>query len=230
MKQTTDVSADVRYELGRVDVEKFYCMPVGNKGTGGLGWAKDSSEAVDWPALDATLSSKGHMYKLWLAKQSSGFCGTQSMVAHWDRTRDGKCPNCQRRENAHHLNLCPNKDRTDLLFDMARDLEKWMLDNYSHLELAYWIPRYIMLRGTRQLADFPAHTPEMLCVAVSQDKIPWKDFMEGKLSKEIFSLQAQALACSPSKLSAASWAKKLISHPNTAQLACPMDLSQCLSP
>ena len=87
MKQTTDVSTDVRYELGRVDVEKFYCMPVGNKGTGGLGWAKDSFEVVDWPALDATLSSKGHMYKLWLAKQSSGFCGTtQSMVAHWDRT------------------------------------------------------------------------------------------------------------------------------------------------
>ena len=120
-------------------------MPVGKRGTGGLGWSKSSFDAVDWLALDATLATKGQMYKLWLANQSSGFCGTQSMVAHWDKSRDGKCPNCGRVETAHHLNICHSQNRTDLLMDMADDLEKWMNENHSHPELAYWIPRYIKL-------------------------------------------------------------------------------------
>ena len=46
VKQTTDVSTDVRYELSRVNAEKFYCMPVGNQGTGSLWWAKDSLKAT----------------------------------------------------------------------------------------------------------------------------------------------------------------------------------------
>ena len=49
-------------------------------------------------------------------------------------------------------------------------------------------------------------------VADSQDLIPWKDFMEGKLSTEIFALQKSTLVCSPSRLTIADWLRQLIAQ------------------
>ena len=152
------------------------------------------------------------MYCQWLSKQSSGFCGTQQMVSYWDKSRYNKCPDCDRQETASHLNLCFAKDRTELQAEMATSLEQWLLNNYAHPELAYWIPRYIKLRGTKHLSDMPFLSQEMARVAVSQDLIPWTSFMEGKLSKELLLLQRQSLAWSPSRLTIVDWAKKLISQ------------------
>ena len=58
----------------------------------------------------------------------------------------------------------------------------------------------------------PGLSIDMRRVAASQDLIPWKDFMEGKLSKEWFTLQRLSLACSPSRLTIADWSKRLISQ------------------
>ena len=89
LKQTSDVAKDVRYVLGKAEAMDFYTRPVNakddsgrRKSGGGLGWSKASFNAVAWGELDATLDSKGQMYKQWLCKQSTGFCGTQAMVSH----------------------------------------------------------------------------------------------------------------------------------------------------
>ena len=170
--------------------------------------------------LNAALSKKAQMYKKWLAKQGSGFCGTQQMVAHWDTSRDGKCPNCKRPEPASHLNLCSNADRTRLLCDMANQLGSWLEKNYAQPELLEWLPCYITLRGTPQFSEFPHLSPEMQRVAESQDLIPWTSFMEGKLSKEFFVLQQHPLDC---RLGQAAHI------PDLADVACPVGLPQRLS-
>ena len=132
------------------------------------------------------------------------------MVAHWDPTRDGNCPNCHRPETASHLCLCPNRDCTRLLKNMTAELTTWLNNNYTHPELAYWLPKYILLRGTARLTDFPQMSVEMTTVARSQDLIPWTSFMEGICQLRFF-LQNCSLACSPSCLTTLSWSKKLIS-------------------
>ena len=88
LKQTSDVARDVRFALGYSDAEAFYTTPLGPTDSNGnrhknsgLGWSREAFRAVDWEALDATLHKKPQMYKQWLAKQCSGFCGTQTMVA-----------------------------------------------------------------------------------------------------------------------------------------------------
>ena len=96
---------------------------------------------------------------------------------------------------------------------MANQLGSWLEKNYAHPELLEWLPRYITLRGTRQFSDFPNLSPEMQRVAASQDLIPWRAFMEGKLSsKEIFVVQWHTLINSPSCLTIADWGKLLISQ------------------
>ena len=219
LKQTSDVAKDVRYALGKVEAERFYTKPPNPKDDrgrrkpgGGLGWTKPMFDAVAWEALDATLDSKPQMYRQWLCKQTTGFCGTQAMVCQWDKNRDEKCPDCGMKETASHLNLCSDPDRTQMLHQMVDKLQAWLDNNYTHPELAYWIPKYILLRGTRRLGDFPYLSSEMQRVAQSQDLIPWTCFMEGKLSQEIFLLQKHSLSSSPSRLTIADWSKKLISQ------------------
>lgn len=65
IKQTSDVAKEARFALGHVDAEKFYTTPLGDRNErgqrdkrGGLGWTKDSFDAMDWRALDATLDPK----------------------------------------------------------------------------------------------------------------------------------------------------------------------------
>ena len=94
------------------------------------------------------------------------------MVSHWDKSRDDLCPDCGKRETASHLNLRSDPAPTRLLHDMVERLQQWLNDNYSHPELAYWLPKYILLHGTRQLGDFPYLSSEMIRVADSQDQIP----------------------------------------------------------
>ena len=144
------MSKEVYFALGWKEVETFYTTPLGARDKngirdkhGGLGWSKEAVDVVDWRALDETLYNKPRMYKQWLAKQCSHFCGSQTMVAHWDAIVMGKFPNCKKPETASHLNLCGDAEHTRLFIDMTDTLDKWLVDNYTHLSLLYWIPKYI---------------------------------------------------------------------------------------
>ena len=50
-------------------------------------------------------------------------------------------------------------------------------------ELAFWIPKYIMMRSTKNLSDTGLMLPQMRRLAGSQETIGWKNFMEGRVSK-----------------------------------------------
>ena len=131
VKQNSDVAKGARYALGLSDAKRFCTTLLGARDSqgrrhddGGLGWTTTAIDAADWRSLDATLLSKLQRYNIWLAKQCLGFCGTKEMVRHWDPERDGRCPNCQQTENSQHLNLCDNRDRTRLLYEMVDNFAK----------------------------------------------------------------------------------------------------------
>lgn len=78
------------YALGKVDAEHFYVEE--------LGWSRQVFRTVAWEIRDSTLERTTDMFRSLLAKQGSGFCGTQSKVSLWDSSRDDKCPNCHQVE------------------------------------------------------------------------------------------------------------------------------------
>ena len=219
VKQTGDVADGVRFALGLTEARRFYTAPRGRRDSAGrwpkdsgLGWSPVSFDAVDWRMLALTLDSKPKMYQLWLTKQVTGFCGTQSMMAHWDDERDGKCPNCGAPETSEHLTLCRSPVRVSLFEDMTHDLASWLSSAFAHDELATWVPEYILARGTRRLSSFGPLSSEMKHVARQQDLIPWRGFMEGRVCTALFILQEQALASSPSRLTISSWGKQFLSR------------------
>ena len=112
----------------------------------------------------------------------------------------------------HVMMSAPSENRTQLLIDNADELEKWLeKDGSTDQELAYWLPKYILMRGDKPTADMGAMSPRMKALAQSQDKIGCHNFMEGHISIHFYEVQNFHLAMSSSFLNGADWVKQLIS-------------------
>jgi hypothetical protein len=180
-KLTTDVSSEVRYCLGKEDAERFYTKPqsfIQGTNRGGLGWSPERLHSVAWDALDTTLKSKPDMFQLWLSKQCIGICTTRSNMARIQDLLDNKCPNCLRpQERSEHLNQCPDAGQT-LLFKDINLIVQWMQAfNGTDAELAYWLEKYLIFRGTRSLTALimtgRGALSQLMRAAASQDLIGW---------------------------------------------------------
>ena len=69
---------------------------------------------------------------------------------------------------------------------MTTELQNWLYNNYAHPEIAYWLPQYISDRGINKVSSYPHLSSELKQVAMEQDLIPWKSFMEGKVSSALY--------------------------------------------
>ena len=74
-------------------------------------------------------------------------------------------------------------------------------------ELAYWIPKYILMQGDKPFADMGAKSPRMKALVQSQDMIGYRNFMEGHILTHFYKIQNFHLAI----LNGADWAKQFIS-------------------
>jgi hypothetical protein len=70
-----------------------------------------------------------------------------------------------------------------LLAETTEDLSKWLnQEHLTDLELAYWIPKYILMWGNKPFASLGAMSPRMKAFSTSQDKTGWRNFKEGCIS------------------------------------------------
>jgi hypothetical protein len=190
-KITSNVSQPVQFHASKELARKLL--------TDTKKWPQEQFEEVDWEHLDLAMTSKSNMYKMWRSKQHTGFCGTRVQVGRYSdhECPDKKCPTCRHRETAEHIFTCPNEDRTRLLVEMTEDHSMWL--NQEHLtdpKLAYWIPKYIMMRGNKPFASLGAMSPRMKALAINQDKIGWRNFMEGCISTHFYFIQHYHLVLS----------------------------------
>ena len=57
--------------------------------------------------------------------------------------------------------MCPSEGRTKLFLDTTDELETWLnRDEKTEHELAFWIPKYILTRGTKILLDMELMPPK----------------------------------------------------------------------
>jgi len=221
-KATTDVGSQARYVLGAEEARRFYTSPitlVRGVNKGGLGWSTEKFEQVAWVDLDRALRSKPDMYQLWLSKQCVGICATRRNLARIQDILDDRCPNCcQGPERFTHLNRCPDRGRNPPFKESTDRLCTWMRQHdRTDPELAYWIEKYLLFRGTRTLSSLVAEDPhsstDIRVAAVGQDLIGWIEFLHGKVSVEIASMQRVHCMMSPScRLTGEDWMKAFISH------------------
>ena len=204
-KQSSDPARSIRYAEGRRAARAFL--------VGEQRWTDEKFDEVAWEWLDATLANKPDMFRMWLTKQHSNFCASRVQVGRCEGLADTSCPNCGTpHERANHLCVCPDVDRTRLFRESTEKLEQWLHSRHcTNPELGYWIPKYILGRGLIPFAELGRMSPAMARLAASQDKIGWRNFMEGRISKHFYPMQQLHLTSSPSFLNGGDWMKTFIS-------------------
>ena len=81
--------------------------------------------------------------------------------------------------------MCMDKDRTRLLEEMTDRLSVWLCKgDKTDAELAYYVPKYVLVCGTTRFQDLGVMSSEVRLLAEEQDLIGWRNFMEGRMSKK----------------------------------------------
>ena len=79
---------------------------------------------------------------------------------------------------------------TKLFLESTDELKDWLpKDCKTERELAYWIPKYVLMRVTKNMAEMGCMSPQMTSLAKSQDTIGWKDFTKERISRHFFDIQ-----------------------------------------
>jgi hypothetical protein len=92
-------------------------------------------------------------------------------------------------------------------------LKRWLRQAETDPDLTDTIVEYVQRRGTITMEEATADAPPRFRhMALSQDKIGWRQFLEGMISKEITSTQRQYIAVNGSRTSMDKWCTGLITR------------------
>jgi hypothetical protein len=85
-------------------------------------------------------------------------------------------------------------------------------DNRMDPEILYWIPKYILIRGSKPLLEMGFMSPQFKLLAKRQGLIGWRNFTEGYISTHFYPIQSFHLTMSSSYLNGEDWTKQFISR------------------
>ncbi len=207
-KMTSDTQAHIQYAAGQ-QVARTFFHEMSRMFT-------NVFDVVDWPQVHRTLNEEvPRLFQVWASKQVMNLAATNKNLRR--RHRDGrsnKCPCCTvHMETAKHVILCPEEGRVDVFMQLSELLERWLCNVDTDPELADCIVEYVQGRGQLLMEEIVWGAQERFkAMGRSQDKIGWRQFLEGMISKEITGIQQQHYALSGSRLSLERWSSGLITR------------------
>jgi hypothetical protein len=207
-KMTSDTGAHIRYAAGRQVARSFLHQT--------SRMFMDAFEEVDWPHVHRTLHEEvSQLFQVWTCKQVMNIAAKNKNLSrrHCDGRSD-KCPCCTIfGETAEHVLLCPEVGRVEAFQLCATALERWLDEADTDPDLTDSIFEYVRWQGaiTMEEATMDA-LPRFRNMALSQDKIGWRRFLEGMILMEITYIQQQYIAVNGSRMSLNKWCTGLITR------------------
>ena len=108
----------------------------------------DQFDLVDWKSVHGTLHGLARLLQLWAAKHVLGISETMKFLAYQDN-RCPLCPSCGTNiETCKHVAQCPESGRTEAFAHSSEEVEKWMLAQHSHPNLASLLLAYLRGQGS----------------------------------------------------------------------------------
>jgi len=174
----------------------------------------DQFDEVDWWYVYGTLRRVTRLFQIWACKQVTGIAGTFHCQAKYNDSVDPMCRSCGVcAETAEHILFCPEIGRVDTLMKAIHNAGEWLEKVGTDSDLIYCLIRFAQGRGARSMDESYNPLPAPFSkLALSQDKIGWRRFMEGMISKECVKIQQLHLTVSGSRLSIDNWSQGLITE------------------
>jgi hypothetical protein len=112
-----------------------------------------------------------------------------------------------------HVLLCPEAGLVKAFELCTSALKRWLDEADTDPDLTDSIVEYVQRRGTVMMEEAISEAPPRFRpMALSQDKIGWRLFLEGMISKEITNIQQQYYAVNGSSMSLEKWCSGLITR------------------
>ena len=169
-------------------------------------------EEVDWWHVHNTLHEVPRMFQIWACKQVMDIAGTNYNQWIYNKEKNPMCPSCNRvEETCEHVLKCREAGRVEALGLTIDGLSRWLQEKHTDPVLRDCLVRYA--RGRDGISM------EYICYgkderyqrfALSQDRIGWRRFMEGMISKECRRIQYDHMRARGTKLSIDRWMAGLI--------------------
>lgn len=204
-KMTSDTASHIRFhahrELAKDFFEEYEVLD------------REQFEEVDWDNVYAALELVPRMFQIWACKQVMDIAPTFKNLSKYT-AQERWCPSCcSKVEDCAHILECDEEGRVEALMLTIDMLELWLQQESTDPGLADCIVRYARGRGGVTMEEICSGKDDKYYhFAVSQDKIGWRRFMEGMISKECTELQLQWMRYCGSKKLITYWATGLVTR------------------
>ena len=170
-------------------------------------------DEVDWDHVYETLHGVPRMFQVWACKQVMDIAPTFYNLSKYT-DQDKKCPSCNCKvETCAHILECEEEGRVEAMNLTIDMLELWMIQEQTDPGLQDCIIQYARGRGGTTMGEICEDMHEKYHhFAVSQDKIGWRRFMEGMISKECAEIQQQWFQHCAAKRTIKRWTTSLITR------------------
>jgi hypothetical protein len=166
---------------------------------------------VDWESLGRAMQKLPQMYRVWVTKHVSGFCGIHKHLVRMQSTESACCPCCGSKiETTRHITQCCDPGRTQMFEESTQELVSWMTQQCGLPELTTSLEVYLLHRGRHTMKTICDQFPTLQRFAQDHDRLGWENFIMGRISTTLFHLQSNYLQQIRSNLSMKSWSCQFI--------------------
>ena len=139
-------------------------------------------DLIWWDGVGKTMASYPKMFWIFVSKQVSGWCRSNSKQSLWDTTISNMCPNCGiARETSKHLTQCTHIGRVQLFRSSIADIISCLEIGNVDVELITIIEDYLLLQGSDTMVIQTPFGIKYLPLARIQDKLGWDCFLKGRI-------------------------------------------------
>jgi hypothetical protein len=169
-------------------------------------------DLIAWERVSQGLHGTPKMFQLWACKQVWDIAATNYLRSKWDRTVKKWCPSCQRyAETSAHVLLCNEAGRVDALQQTIGFLERWLEEVDTEAKLIHCLVSFARGRGHTSMTEICRGMSERYrLMAIAQDVIGWRRFMEGMISIRLVNHYAQHQERTGEGISAEKWSSQLV--------------------
>ncbi len=169
-------------------------------------------DVVVWEVVYDALHWAPHMFQLWACKQVWDIAGIKYLRCKWDETVKKWCLSCRRaKEMAEHVLLFQEAKRVKTLQTTISLLDEWLAKAGTEPGLGCCIIRYASGHGYKTMEEIcrPEHENYKI-MALKQNKLSWRRFMEEMLSKSLVSIQEEYHCIFGEEPATWKWASQLV--------------------
>ena len=174
---------------------------------------KDDFHLVWWDGLADAMARYPKMYRVWLTKHVSGFCGNNVQQYYWSRgDHSPKCEFCGTEDEYNsHICRCDDPGRDSMFRISVNEIIGWMVKTLGENSIASTVEGYLLNRGRVPMESCQHGTDNsLLRVCRESDRLGWDNLVEGRITTQWLSVIAPHLSRGSHQVLPRSWGRQFI--------------------